>query len=195
MKRATFSVVAALAACMLFSFTIMDAASWNVDAVHSRMGFSVQHMGINTFHGNFKEYKAVIKSAKADFDGAEVELTAGVNGINTDNEMRDKHLKSPDFFDAEKFPTMTFKSKSFRKVSGNNYKVTGDLTLHGVTKEVALNATLVGTTQHPRSKKDMVGFKVGGIVKRSEFGIGTSMPAAMLGEDVALEADLEFVKE
>jgi polyisoprenoid-binding protein YceI len=118
-----------------------------------------------------------------------------VKSINTDNEMRDKHLQSADFFDAAKFPQLTFKSTSFKKVSGNNYKVAGDLTLHGVTKKIELDAVLVGKAVHPQSKKDMVGFKVSGTIKRSDFGIATGFPAAALADEVALAGDFEFIKD
>ena len=113
--------------------------------------------------------------------------------INTDNEQRDTHLKSPDFFDAAKFATLTFKSKSFKKVKDNTYKVTGDLTMHGVTKTVELDAVArIGT--NPMSKKTVAGFKIAGTLKRSDFGIGASMPASMLSEEIAIIANAEFAK-
>ena len=117
-----------------------------------------------------------------------------MNSINTDVEPRDKHLKSADFFDAEKMPTLSFKSTSFKKVKGKDYKMTGDLTMHGVTKPVTMNVVLNGTTTNPMSKKEMAGFKITGVVKRSDFGIGASMPDAMLSENVTLRINTEFSK-
>jgi len=190
--RKVFTVVAA---ALLLSFTVLEATSWKADSVHSRFGFSITHLGIATFSGSFKEYKLTVKNTAADFSDATVELSAATASINTDNEMRDKHLQSPDFFDAAKYPEFTFKSTSFKKVKDKTYKVTGDLSLHGVTKPVVLDAVLVGTAVHPQSKKDMVGFHVTGSFKRSDFGIATGMPAAMLSDEVKIAGDFEFIKD
>jgi polyisoprenoid-binding protein YceI len=183
------------AAVLLLSFTVINATSWKADSVHSRFGFNVKHLGIASFNGSFKEYKLSITGDAADFSDAVVELSATTASINTDNEMRDKHLKSADFFDAEKYPAFTFKSTSFKLVKGNEYKVAGDLTLHGVTKPVTLTAELVGKAVHPQSKKDLVGFKVTGSFKRSDFGVGAGFPAPMLSDDVNIAGDFEFVKQ
>jgi polyisoprenoid-binding protein YceI len=190
MKKA-LAIVAAVA---LLSFTIIKATSWKADTVHSNFGFNLKHLGIAAFNGNFKEYTLTITGEAADFSDAVVELSATTASINTGNENRDKHLRSADFFDAEKFPTFTFKSTSFKKASGNTYTVTGDLNLHGVTKPVTLTAEIVGKAVHPQSKKDMVGLKVTGSFKRTDFGIGTGMPTAMLSEDVNIAGDFEFIK-
>ena len=190
-----FKAITVVAAIALLSFTLPFANTWKSDSVHSRFGFSVNHLGIASFSGSFKDYKISITNNAADFSDAVVELTAETKSINTDNEMRDKHLQSPDFFDAEKYPQITFKSTSFKKTGAKTYKATGDLTLHGVTKKIELDATLVGTAVHPQSKKDLVGFKVTGTIKRSDFGIATGMPAAMLSDEVTLDGNFEFVKD
>lgn len=189
MKRTTIL----LAGLMLSAASY--AQTWSIDKGHSRVGFGITHLGINEIDGDFKTFDAKITTSKPDFSDATVELTADVNSINTDVEARDKHLKSADFFDAEKNPTMTFKSTSFKKESGKNYKVTGNLTLHGVTKEVTLKATLVGTAQNPMSKKDLAGFRITGDIDRTAFGIGASMPEAMLSKNVQLVANTEFSKD
>lgn len=190
-----FKAITVVAAIALLSFTLPYAGTWKSDAVHSKFSFSVTHLGIASFIGNFKDYKITITNNAADFSDAVVELIAETKSINTDNEMRDKHLQSADFFDAEKYPQITFKSTAFKKTGDKTYKVTGDLSLHGVTKKVELDATLVGTTVHPQSKKDMVGFKVTGTIKRSDFGIATGMPAAMLSDEVNLDGNFEFIKD
>lgn len=187
--------ITVITAIALLSFTLPFAISWKADTVHSRFGFSVKHMGLANFNGSFKDYKLTINHNAEDFSDAVVELTAEVKSIDTDNQMRDEHLQGPDFFDAAKFPQLTFKSTSFKKTSGNNYKVTGDLTLHGVTKKVDLDAVLVGKAVHPQSKKDMVGFKVTGTIKRSDFGIATGFPTAALSDEVTLVGDFEFIKD
>jgi len=171
------------------------AQTWSIDKAHSRVGFGITHLTINEIDGNFKTFDGKITASKADFSDAAIEFSADVNSINTDVEARDKHLKSPDFFDAANNPSLTFKSTSFKKEKGNNYKVTGNLTMHGVTKPVTFDAVLVGTATNPMSKKEMAGFRLSGVIKRSEFGIGASMPEAMLSENVKLEANTEFAKD
>lgn len=190
-----FKSIIVIAAIALSSFALPFATTWKSDNVHSRFGFSVKHMGIANFNGNFNDYTITVTGEAADFSDAVVDLKAQVKSINTDNKMRDEHLQSPDFFDAAKFPEITFKSTSFKKTSGNNYKVSGDLSLHGVTKKIELDAVLVGKAVHPQSKKDMVGFKVSGIIKRSDFGIAPGFPAAALSDEVTLVGDFEFIKD
>ncbi len=186
--------VTVIAAAMFLSANTF-AQSWSIDKAHSRIGFGITHLGINEIDGAFTSFEGKISSAKPDFSGAEIEFSAETNSINTGVEARDKHLKSADFFDAEKNTKVSFKSTSFKKESGKNYKVTGELTMHGVTKPVTLTATLVGTTTNPMSKKEMAGFHITGSVKRSDFGIGASMPDAMLSEVVTITANTEFSKD
>jgi polyisoprenoid-binding protein YceI len=171
------------------------AQSWSLDKSHSKLNFSVTHLLISDVEGSFKNINSKFTASKADFSDANIELTADVNSINTDDENRDKHLKSPDFFDASKFNTLTFKSKSFKNVGGKKYKLAGDLTLHGVTKPVVLDVVYNGSAVHPYSKKTVAGFKITGTLKRSDFGIGASTPSAVVGDEVAIVANTEFVKE
>lgn len=183
-----------IASLLALSATTFAQTTWSVDKAHSRLGYSVSHMTISEQEGNFKDYDVKITTTKDDFSDASFEVTINVNSINTENEMRDKHLKSPDFFDAEKFATITFKSTSFKKVSGKQYKLTGDLTLHGVTKPVTLTAVYNGTVENPMSKKPVAGFTITGAIKRADFGFATAMPAAVLGETISLRASGEFTK-
>jgi polyisoprenoid-binding protein YceI len=169
--------------------------TWNWDKAHSQLQFGIQHLSISEIDGSFGGVTAKITSSKDDFSDAVVELSAEVASINTGNEQRNTHLKSPDFFDAAKFPTLTFKSTSFKKTGAKTYEVAGDLSLHGVTKPVVLTATLNGTTVNPQSKKTIAGFKVTGTIKRTDFGIATGFPSNMLSDDVALNANAEFVKD
>jgi polyisoprenoid-binding protein YceI len=170
------------------------AQDWNMDKAHSQINFGITHLGINEVGGSFGSATAKLTSAKDDFSDAAIEFSADINTINTGNEQRNTHLKSPDFFDAAKFGTLTFKSTSFKKVSDKTYQLVGDLTLHGVTKPVTLTATFNGTIADPMSKKTRAGFKVTGTIKRTDFGIGTNFPAAMLSDDVSLVANTEFIK-
>ena len=187
------TLIALFATVALFAFKPAADTTWKLDGAHSKLGFSITHMMVSDVEGSFKNVEASIISSKDDFSDAKVELSADVASVNTDNDRRDGHLKSADFFDAEKFPKMTFKSTSFKKTGANTYKVTGDFTIKGVTKTVVLDATLRGlNTSNP--KKTIAGFKVTGTIKRKDFGIGTSMASATLGDDVALSANTEFVK-
>lgn len=194
MKRPV-TILAAAFAGLALSFTVATSSIWSLDGVHSRLGFTVKHMGISDFNGSFSNYEVKITATKEDFSDAKVELTGEINSINTANEMRDNHLKGADFFDAEKYPTFTFVSKSFTKVpkSKNEYKVVGDLTLHGVTKEVTMTAVHNGTMTHPMNKKEVSGFKMTGTINRLDFKVGGENPG--LSNDVNVIADLELVKE
>jgi len=191
-KILTIAIVAAMA--LLFAFKVGNNATWSLDKAHGKLGFTITHLMISDVEGWFKTFDATITASKEDFSDAVVEMTADVNSINTDNEQRDKHLKSPDFFDAAKYPTITFKSKTFKKVSAQNYKVTGDITMHGITKPIELDVVCrMGT--NPMSKQPVAGFKITGMLKRGDFGIGTSMTSAMIGEEVSIVANAEFGKK
>src|SRR5882757_9807509 len=194
LKMKNMKHIAFLSAALILS-VVGFGQTWSVDKAHSQLGFSVAHLSISEIYGAFRTFDSKITSSKDDFSDASVELTADVNSINTGVDQRDTHLKSPDFFDAAKFSTLTFKSKTFKKVSGKKYQVTGDLTLHGITKPVTLDVTFNGTTVNPQSKKTLAGFKITGTIKRTDFGIASSFPAAMLGDDVALIANTEFAKD
>ena len=192
MKKLLLAAVAL--STTLFAFKSVAPTTWGADTSHSKLGFEITHMMISDVEGSFKNFQSTITSSKPDFSDAVVELTADVNSINTDNEKRDEHLKGEDFFDTAKYPKLTFKSTSVKKVSGNKYKVAGNLTFHGVTKPIVLDATLRGITTNPMSKKPTAGFKVTGTIKRADFKFGTKYGNAMLGEEVTLNANTEFVQ-
>jgi polyisoprenoid-binding protein YceI len=185
-----FAIVAAV-----FTAQLGFGQTWSLDKAHARLGFTVTHLLVSDVEGGFKSFDLKVTSSKDDFSDAQVELTADVNSVSTDNEKRDAHIKSPDFFDAAKFGTLTFKSTSFKKVGDKKYKVTGNLTLHGVTKPVELDVTLNGTTIHPYSKKTVAGFKVTGVFKRSDFGIGAGTPTSVVSDEVTLNSSIEIIKD
>lgn len=177
-----------------FSFKPVENSTWNTDRDHAKLGFTITHLMVSDVEGWFKIFDAKITSSKEDFTDAVTEMTAEVGSINTDNNQRDSHLKSPDFFDAEKYPDITFKSTSFKKVNETNYKVTGDLTMHGITKTIELDAVCrLGT--NPTTKQTIAGFKITGNIKRSDFNIGKSMSSAMLSDEVSILANAEFIKK
>ncbi|WP_421828471.1 YceI family protein [Larkinella sp.] len=179
----------------LFASVATFAQTWTVDKAHAKVGFTVTHLLVSDVDGNFKTFDAKITSSKPDFTDAVVELTADVNSIDTGNDRRDADLKSEKYFDAAKYPTLTFKSNSFKKVEGKKYKVTGDLTMHGVTKPVTLDVTLNGPIPHPMNKKEIAGFKIAGELKRSDFGIGTGTPVAVVSDEITIRANAEFGKQ
>jgi polyisoprenoid-binding protein YceI len=191
MKRVVFTIAVALASLSTYAQT-----TWAMDKAHSKLGFTVTHLALTEVDGNFKTFDAKVTANKPDLSDASFELTADVNSISTDNERRDNHLKSPDFFDVAKYPTLTFKSKSFQKVEGKKYKLTGDLTMHGVTKPVTLDVTMNGpvTMENPRGKQEKAGFKMAGTIKRSDFSVGT-IPTAVVGDEVEIKANGEFTKQ
>ncbi len=179
----------------LFTFaTILNAQAqkWNLDKNHAKLGFTVTHLVISEVEGSFKNFDASITSKSAnDFTDAVFTLTAQVNSINTDNEKRDGHLQSPDFFDAAKFATLSFTSTSVKKVKNSDYVITGNLTMHGVTKSVILNA-VINTATNPMSKKPFAAVIASGKIKRSDFGIGSTFGSSMVGDDITIDAKAEF---
>jgi len=183
---------------LMFSFlsasVFAQTSSWKVDPMHSQLSFSTTHLGISDVDGLFKKFEATATGSAADFSDAVFELSADVASINTEVEMRDKHLRSADFFDVEKFPTMTYKSTGIKKVAENKYTLTGNLTLHGVTKPVTMDLWYRGTIVNPQSKTPTAGFQLTGTIKRSDFGIGEKFAPPMLSDEVKIKADGEFKK-
>lgn len=190
MKKILITLSAALA---LVSFVVLDAGSWSLDAGHSRLGFTVKHMEISETVGQFDKFDVKITTPNADFSDATIELTAEAKTVNTYLSMRDDHLRSADFFDVEKHPTITFKSTSVKKAKGNNYVIKGDFTMHGVTKTVVLAGVHNGTTKN-RAGADLAGLKISGLIKRSEYGVGVTMPNSVVADEIYLNADLEVSK-
>lgn len=182
----------------LLSTTIFAQTKWNFDNSHSEIGFSVTHMLITETDGYFKNYSGSVVAKNDDFQDTEIKFEAKTSSIFTDNEKRDKHLASPDFFDAEKFPTLTFASKSFKKVDGKNYKLVGNLTIKGVTKEITLDVKYNGTVTDPWGNT-RAGFKVTGEVDRFEYGLTWNAALETGGLVVSKEVDLnikiELIKE
>ena len=164
----------------LFSFVPTDVTSWGIDNVHSRVGFSINHLGINEVSGYFTKYESKITSSKEDFSDAVFEFSADVSSVSTG------------FASAN--PKITFRSASVIKKDDKNFEVKGDLTIHGVTKAVTLNAVKSATIVHPMSKKNVVGFKLSGVINRKDFKVGVELPGAVASEEVTIIANTEFAK-
>jgi polyisoprenoid-binding protein YceI len=191
MKRlAIFTGILALAA----PFALAQTSTWVSDPNHSEVDFTITHMTVSKVHGRFGNVKATIAYNEADVTKSTVTATIGVDTVDTGVDARNTHLKSPDFFDVATMPTATFTSTSVAK-SGSNLTVTGNLTLHGVTKPVVLNVE--GPTPAVTDPKGKLhaGFSATTKISRTDFNIGPKFAAAMLGDEVALDIELEVVKQ
>ncbi|MFE3866627.1 YceI family protein [Flavobacterium sp. LS2P90] len=186
-----------LIATLFFSTFLLAQTTWKADPMHSKLTFSTVHHGISDIAGLFKTFEISATAKKADFSDATFELSTEIASINTEVEMRDNHLRSAEFFDVEKYPKMTFKSTSIKKIGKEKgkYKLTGNLTLHGITKPVTINMWYRGTITNPQSKAITAGFQFSGILKRSDFHIGSKFPAPMISDEVKIKADSEFTKQ
>lgn len=198
MKRMyTAGLVAAVAVALGASQLKAQVSEWKIDPAHSDAEFSIKHMAISTVHGSFRGVSGVVKFDPADVAKSGVEATIDVTSVNTGVAARDTHLKSGDFFDVAKFPTMTFKSTKVEK-SGDGFAVYGDLTLHGVTKNVKLNLETPDKEQSPDGKSIHRGFTARTTINRKDFGLlwagKTGSGDAILGDDIKIELDIEAVK-
>jgi len=192
MKKSLF--ILACLSFVSFSFKPSPAATWTFDAAHSNLGFSITHLMVADIEGSFKIKEATITAPGEDFNDATVNFIADAGSIDTDNEMRDEHLKKADFFNTATYPDIVFKSSSFKKAGDKKYKLDGDLTFHGVTKPVTLDV-LANTMVNPMDKKTVAGFKVTGVIKRTDFGIAASAPATLLSDEVSIRGNVKFIMQ
>ena len=176
--------------------TVLAAAqteTWQLDPAHSAAQFAVRHMGISTVRGTFNKVSGTVQYDPADPAKTSIEATIDAASVDSRVEMRDNDLRGARFFDVAKYPTITFKSKRVESVGTGKLKVTGDLTMHGVTKEVVLDVD--GPTEpikDPRGNMHM-GASATASIKRSDFGVG-AIASAMVAEQVAITIDMELVK-
>lgn len=171
--------------------------TWMIDNSHSQVMFTVSHLVISEVTGSFKGFTGTISATKPDFTDAKIEFNVDVNTVNTDNEMRDNHLKGDDFFNAGKYPKMTFKGTGLKKVSGNKYTLSGELTIRDVTKPITLDVTYFGTTNDPWGNTK-AGFKIKGKINRFDYNLKwntlTEAGGAVVGEEVEIVCNLELAK-
>jgi polyisoprenoid-binding protein YceI len=190
-----------LAAATLITISATAQTNWNVDASHSKLGFAVTHMMVSETEGKFKIYEGKVSSLKsdADFTDASIFFNVDATSINTDDEKRDGHLKSADFFDVAQFPKISFKSTSMKpgKVKGT-YTLVGDLTMHGVTKSISLTA--IGASKIVKDPYGMerYAFKVMGSINRKDFGLAWNAiieaGGVAVSETVRLDFNVEITK-
>lgn len=171
--------------------TGLVAGTWNIDPAHSTVGFSVRHLVVSKVRGTFDDFTGAITIAE---DGTpSVVADIKVDSVNTRNEGRDGHLKNADFFEAEKFPVATFRSTSV-KAKGGDYVLTGEFTLHGVTKQIDLDLEFLGTNPG-MGHGPVAGFEASCVINRRDFGITIDMPleggGAVVGDKISLNIEIE----
>jgi polyisoprenoid-binding protein YceI len=173
-----------------------QATSWKSDPWHSKLTFTVTHKGFSSIFGLFQKFDATVTSTKTDFSDAMFNLSVEVASVNTEVKMRDDDLRSPNFFDVAKYPEMTFKSTSITNTTGmkDRFKITGNLTMHGVTKPVTMDLWFRGVIYDSMSKKNKAGFQLTGILNRTDFHVGPPDPLD-ISTDVMIRADGEFFKQ
>lgn len=185
---------------IVFSILFLQVAvfaqtKWTLDPVHSNVRFTVRHLVISEVEGSFKKFDGTFTNSKPDFTDAAINFTVDVASINTDNNKRDRHLKSDDFFNAEKFPEMKFQSTSLKKLSDNNYQLTGSLTIRDVTRPVTFDVVYGGTAKDGNGNTK-AGFKATSSINRFDYGLKwnslTEAGGATVGHDVTIDLKLEF---
>jgi polyisoprenoid-binding protein YceI len=172
-------------------------AKWIVDTMHSEVQFKVKHLVISTVTGTFNKFSAEMESENSDFTDAKVTFSAEVNSIDTNNEQRDGHLKSDDFFNAEQYPQLTFVSTALEN-KGGDYKLKGDLTIRNHTKAIELDVDFGGITKDPYGQTK-AGFEAVGKINRKEFGLMwsavTEAGGLVVSDEVKLLLNIQFVKQ
>ena len=171
--------------------------AWNIDTKHSQVTFAVKHMMVSTVKGNFKVFGGKLEIDETNPANSWVEAEADVKSVDTRDEGRDNHLRTSDFFDADNHPTISFKSKKVEPVSNDEFRILGDLTIRGVTKDVVFNAAYAGQVKDP-SGKQRAGLNAKTVINRKDFGLAwgalLETGGAVVGDKVTIEIDLEATK-
>jgi polyisoprenoid-binding protein YceI len=167
---------------------------WNIDPAHSEINFRVRHLVVSTVTGHFAQFDAKIESGKEDFSDARITFDADVASIDTKNQQRDQHLKSPDFFDADRYPRMTFVSTGVERISNFELRVKGNLTMRGVTREITLDVVYNGTVNGFEGSQ-VAGFEISGKLNRFDFGLQWSALTESGGVVVSNEVRIEILAE
>lgn len=189
MKKVVLSFVFTLLSVFGFAQT-----EWSADPMHSSVNFNIKHMGINFVQGRFDAFKGKVSAQGANLDNAVFDFSVDVNSINTGVEMRDKHLKSPDFFDTDKYPAMSFHSTSITKDKNNNYTLKGTLKIKETVKEITVPVTFGGVTKNQQGK-EVMGFQAKFTVNRLDYGIKYDPTGAGVAKDAEVSLFFELVKQ
>jgi polyisoprenoid-binding protein YceI len=189
-----WTIIAAVLA-LFASFSQAQTTTWNLDSAHSAVEFSVRHLGLSNVHGHFGKVAGSISLNSADITKSTVNATIDVTGVDTGNEARETHLKSPDFFDVANFASATFVSTSVQK-NGAGLTVNGNLTLRGVTKPVVLAIDTLGAPiTSPMDKKQHVGYEATTTISRTAFGIGSKFPDAIVSDAIKITIEVEAIQQ
>lgn len=176
----------------------MSTVKWVIDPTHSEIGFKVKHMMFTNVSGKFQNFNAFIETTGENFEDAKIEFSGDIDSVTTGNADRDGHLLSADFFDAEQYPKITFEATSFKKIYDNEYKLTGNLSLHGVTKSITLDTEFGGLQNDPWGNKK-AGFILEGKINRKDFNLTWNSTletgGVLVGEEVKLGIELQFIKQ
>lgn len=172
--------------------------TWQIDLAHSEINFTVRHMMISKVRGQFESFSGSVNFDEANPSNTTVEISIDVNSINTKDAQRDAHLRSADFFDVENYPTMTFVSKRVEQHSANSGRLIGDLTIRGVTKEVALDVEYAGQVTSPWGTTN-AGFSASGKINRKDWGlvwnVALETGGLLVGEEVQIDIEMELIKQ
>ena len=190
----------AFAAAVLLTGTAAFAqtSTWAIDKNHSQVDFQTRHMGLSNVRGSLTGINGTFTWDDKDVTKSAIDVTIDANTVDTSVDARNKHLKSPDFFNVEKYPTLIFKSTSVKRTGDGKLQVIGDLTLAGVTKSVTLDVDGPATPQTQKSQqgtKIVTGFSATGTLKRSDFNFGSKFPSAVIGDDIKFTIDAEAAKQ
>ncbi|GJM15813.1 MAG: polyisoprenoid-binding protein [Thermodesulfobacteriota bacterium] len=180
-----------------FSPSQAEVAEYAIDPDHSAVIFKVKHLAISTVTGRFDLFEGSYKFDTENIANSSVDTTIVASSINTNEKDRDDHLKSDDFLDVEKYPNITFKSKEIKKVDGSDFQIVGDLTIHGVTKEVILDAVYEGSAKDPRGN-ERTGFVANGKINRKDFGMtwnkALELGGVVVGEEVRITLEVQGIR-
>lgn len=175
----------------------MATTTWNFDASHSHIAFKVRHLMITNVKGEFTKCTASVTTEDDQFESAKINFETEVSSITTGNEQRDGHLKGAEFFDAEKFPTLSFESNGMTKTGKNSFKINGNLTIKGITKEIEVIVLASDLVKDPWGQTK-IGFEVNAVINRADFGLVWNAPletgGMLLSDDVYVNAEVQFVK-
>jgi polyisoprenoid-binding protein YceI len=184
--------------CAVSTATTPALTTWSIDPAHSHVEFAVKHMMISTVKGRFGIVHGTVRSDDADPAKGQVDIEIDADSLDTREAKRDAHLKSADFFDVARFPKLTFRSTKISDVNGDAFKLTGDLTIHGVTRPITLDATSEGRGKDPWGG-ERAGFSARGTLKRSDFGLTWNQAletgGLLVGDDIRISVDVELVRQ
>jgi len=197
-KLKNLNFVFAILILFLFTIPTMAASRYKIDASHSEVGFKIKHLAISWVKGRFGDFSGSYVLPDSDLESASAEATIKMASVDTGVERRDDHLRNADFFDVEKFPEMTFKSKRVQSIEGNQFQLVGDLTMHGVTREVVLDVELLGKVKDPWGNQRSA-FTASTVINRRDFGLNYSQlletGGLVVGEEVHITLEIEGIEE